>query len=59
VKVAGLASEPVWTERLEEESFYLCRGSNLDRPVVRSIVRHCTECVVLCEFYEVHLQDVA
>jgi hypothetical protein len=27
-------SEPVWTQRLEEESFRLCRGSSLDRPVV-------------------------
>jgi hypothetical protein len=59
VKVTGLASEPVWTQRLEEESFCLCQGSNLYRPIARSIVRHCTECVVLCEIYEVHLQDVS
>jgi hypothetical protein len=30
---AGWAAEPVWTQRLEENSFRLCRGSNLDRPV--------------------------
>jgi hypothetical protein len=32
--------EPVWTQRLEEKSFCLCRGSNLYRPVVQSIARH-------------------
>jgi hypothetical protein len=30
VQVAGWALEPVWTQRLEEKSFRLCRGSNLD-----------------------------
>jgi hypothetical protein len=29
---AGWAPEPVWTQRLEEKSFCLCRGSSLDRP---------------------------
>jgi hypothetical protein len=29
--------------RLEEKSFRLCRGSNLDRPVVQSVARHCTD----------------
>jgi hypothetical protein len=32
--------EPVSTQRLEEKSFFLCRGSNFDRPVVQSVVRH-------------------
>jgi hypothetical protein len=41
VQEAGWAPEPVWTQRLEEESFRLCRGSNLDRPVC--IVRHDTD----------------
>jgi hypothetical protein len=27
---AGWAPEPIWTEMLEEKSFRLCRGSNLD-----------------------------
>jgi hypothetical protein len=40
---AGLAPEPVWTQRLEEKSFRLCRGSNLDRPVVQSVVRNYTD----------------
>jgi hypothetical protein len=40
VQEAGWAPEPVWTQRLEENSFRLCRGSNLDRPVVQSVVRH-------------------
>jgi hypothetical protein len=33
VQEAGWAPEPVWTQRLEEKSFRLCRGSNLDRLV--------------------------
>jgi hypothetical protein len=33
VQEAGWAPEPVWTQRLEEKFFCLCRGSNLDRPV--------------------------
>jgi hypothetical protein len=33
VQEAGWAPEPVCTQRLEEKSFLLCRGSNLDRPV--------------------------
>jgi hypothetical protein len=43
VQEAGWAPEPVWTQRLEEKSFRLCRGSNLDRPVVQSVVRHYTD----------------
>jgi hypothetical protein len=34
VQEAGWAPEPVWTQRVQEESVFLCRGSNLDRPVV-------------------------
>jgi hypothetical protein len=33
----------VWTLRLEEKSFRLCRGSNLDRPVVQSVATHYTD----------------
>jgi hypothetical protein len=33
---AGWAPEPVWTQRLEEKSFRLCRGSNLDHLVIQS-----------------------
>jgi hypothetical protein len=40
---AGWASELVWTQRLEEESFRLCRESNLNRPVVQCAVRHYTD----------------
>jgi hypothetical protein len=29
----GWATEPVWTQKLEEKFFRLCRGSNLNRPV--------------------------
>jgi hypothetical protein len=36
---AGWAPELVWTQRLEEKSFHLCQGSNLDRPVVQSVGR--------------------
>jgi hypothetical protein len=31
----------------EEKSFRLCRGSNLDRPVVHSVVRHYTDWATL------------
>jgi hypothetical protein len=40
---AGWATEPVWTQRLEELSSCLCRESNLDCPVVQSVVRHYTD----------------
>jgi hypothetical protein len=33
VQEAGWASEPVWTQRLQEKSFRLCQESKLDRPV--------------------------
>jgi hypothetical protein len=42
VQEAGWAPEPVWTQRLEEKSICQCRGSNLDRPVVQPVARHCT-----------------
>jgi hypothetical protein len=35
---AGWAPEPVWTQRLEEKSSCLYRGSNLDRPVVQTFL---------------------
>jgi hypothetical protein len=37
----------VWTQRLEEKSFRLCRGSNLDRPVVQPVARHYTDWATL------------
>jgi hypothetical protein len=40
---AGWVSEPVWTQRLEEKIFCLCRGSNPYRPVFQSVVRHYTD----------------
>jgi hypothetical protein len=40
VQEAGWAPEPVWTERLEEKSFRLCRESKLVRPVVQPVARH-------------------
>jgi hypothetical protein len=40
---AGWAPEPIWTNRLEEKSSCLCRGSNPDRSVIQSVVRHCTD----------------
>jgi hypothetical protein len=40
---AGWAPEPVWTQRLEEKSFRLCRGSNFDRPVVQPVATHYTD----------------
>jgi hypothetical protein len=38
VQEARWAPEPVWTQRLEEKSFHLCQGSNLDRPVVQLLL---------------------
>jgi hypothetical protein len=38
VQEAGWAPRPIWTQRLAEKSFILCRGSNLDRPVYRVLV---------------------
>jgi hypothetical protein len=43
VQEAGWAPEPVWTQTLEEKSFRLCRGSNLDRSVVHPVARHYTD----------------
>jgi hypothetical protein len=43
VQEAGWAPEPVWTQRLEEISFRLCRGLNLNRPVVQPVARHYTD----------------
>jgi hypothetical protein len=43
VQEAEWAPELVWTQRLEKKSFCLCRGSNLDRPVVQSVTRHYTD----------------
>jgi hypothetical protein len=38
VQEAGRAPEPVWTQKLDEKFFRLCRGSNLDRPVVQPVI---------------------
>jgi hypothetical protein len=43
VQEAGWAPEPVWTQRLEEKSSWLCQESNLDRPVVQFVVRQYTD----------------
>jgi hypothetical protein len=37
VQEAGWTPEPVWTQKLEEKSFRLCRGSKLDRLVVQPV----------------------
>jgi hypothetical protein len=43
VQGAGWAPQPIWTQRLDEKSFRLCRGSNFDRPVVQPVARHYTD----------------
>jgi hypothetical protein len=43
VQEAGWAPEPVWTQRLEEESCRIFRRSNLDRPVVQALATHYTD----------------
>jgi hypothetical protein len=37
VQEAGWAPKSVWTRRLEEKSFRLCQGSDVDRPVVQPV----------------------
>jgi hypothetical protein len=43
---AGWAPETVWTQRLQEMSFHLCRGWNPDRSVVQLVARHYTDWVL-------------
>jgi hypothetical protein len=43
VQEAVWAPEPVWTQKSKEKSFRLCRGSNLDLPVVQSVARLYTD----------------
>jgi hypothetical protein len=43
VQEAGWAPDPVWTQRIEENSFSLCRRSNLDRLVVQPVAGHYTD----------------
>jgi hypothetical protein len=47
VQEAGWASEPVWTQRLEENMFKLCRESNPSRPVIFIYIYICV-CVCVC-----------
>jgi hypothetical protein len=53
VQEDGWASEPVWTQRLEEIYFRFCRGSNLYRPVVQPVVRHYTAWATGLKFSQV------
>jgi hypothetical protein len=48
---AGWASEQVWTQEVRRKIFCLCRGSNLDRPVVQSIARHWLSYPGWCKLY--------
>jgi hypothetical protein len=53
--------EPVWTQRLQEKFCCLCRGSNLDRSVVQSVVRHYSlsdSDVVIRLFFKLHSLSV-
>jgi hypothetical protein len=38
-----IVQEAGWAIQLEEKSFRLCQGSNLDRPVVQPVARHYTD----------------
>jgi hypothetical protein len=40
IQEAGWDPESILTQRLEENFFRFCRGSNLDRPVVQPVARH-------------------
>jgi hypothetical protein len=43
IQEAGWASEPVWTQKLEEKASRLCQGSNIYRSVVQPVARHYTD----------------
>jgi hypothetical protein len=43
VQEAGWASEPICTQRLEEKSFRLCRGSKPGHPLIQPVARHYTD----------------
>jgi hypothetical protein len=57
VQEAGRATEPVWTQRLGEKSFCLCRGSNLDRPVVQPTAKHYTDWATRLTKYDYRLNN--
>jgi hypothetical protein len=40
---AGWASKLVWTQRIQEKSFRLCRGSKMYRSVIQPVARHYTD----------------
>jgi hypothetical protein len=56
-QVAGWAPEPVWTQRLEKKSFPLCRGSKLDRPIVRPVARHYSDWATLITRHNICTTD--
>jgi hypothetical protein len=53
VQEDGWAPEPDWTQKLEEKSFRLCRGSNLDRQVVQPVARHYTDWATRLTLYPI------
>jgi hypothetical protein len=53
VQVAGWAPGPVYTQRLGEKFFRLCRGTDLDRPVIQSMARHYTDWAAQSPMYHV------
>jgi hypothetical protein len=59
VQEAGWASEPVWTQKLEEKSFRPRRESDLDRPVVQPVARHYTDWATRChtDTVTLHIYD--
>jgi hypothetical protein len=57
-RLGGPQSQPVWTQRLEEKSSYLFRGSNLDHLVIQSIDTVLTELPGSFHDYKVWLFEV-
>jgi hypothetical protein len=54
VQEAEWAPEPVWTKRLKEKAFCLCRGSNLDRSVVQPVAKHYTDWATPTHYRVIH-----
>jgi hypothetical protein len=58
VEEAGWAPEPVWTQRLQEKSFGLCRESNLDGQVIQPVARHCTDWATLAHITSAYMDNM-
>jgi hypothetical protein len=58
VQEAGWAPEPVWTQ-VRGKILCLCRGSNLDRPVVQPVARHYTDWATRLRYVSMYGSETA